>query len=599
MTLSKEQLNLVIVGHVDHGKSTFLGRLLHDTNSLPEGKLEQVKAVCKRNSKPFEYAFLLDALKDEQSQGITIDTARCFFNTDKRHYIIFDAPGHIEFLKNMVTGAGQAEAAILLIDAKEGVKENSRRHGFLLSLLGIKQIIVLVNKMDLVDFSEDIFNKIKTEYTAFLKEINVNPIEIIPISAFNGDNMVTKSEKSPWYKGKSVIDHIDLFKKEAERTDKAFRFPVQDIYKFTEESDDRRIVAGTVRTGAISKGDKVLFLPSKKESTVTSIEQFNAPVQTTAESGQSVGFTLDTQLYVKPGEVMVKASESNDHPFSSTTFKANIFWLGKQPMIKNKKYKLKLASARESVYLKEIVNVMDASELTSTSNQDSVNRHDVGECIFQTIRPVSFDLATDFEFTGRFVIVDGYEIAGGGIITQAIESDSSQIQDFVSKRDYAWEKSAISSESRYLQYNHKAKFIVITGPDGSGKMDLAKTIEERLFNDGKKAYFMGISNMLSGVSTGGVEDRDEHIRSLGEVAHLFTDSGQIFISTVSNLDDVEAEILKELTKPNDIVVINIGESRFNDFPVHLQLDTPINKEDALSKIYMLLQDQLGFSNYSI
>ena len=600
-TIKKEQLNLVIVGHVDHGKSTFLGRLLHDTNSLPEGKLDQVKAVCERNAKPFEYAFLLDALKDEQSQGITIDAARCFFNTEKRHYIIFDAPGHIEFLKNMVTGAGQAEAGILLIDAKEGVQENSRRHGFLLSLLGIKQIVVLVNKMDLVDFSEDVFNKIKDEYSAFLKEINVNPIEIIPISAFNGDNMVKKSDKTPWYKGQSVIEHIDAFQKPKEQTDKPFRFPVQDIYKFTEEGDDRRIIAGTIRTGSISVGDSVRFLPSQKESKVTSIEEFNVETQTSAEAGQAVGFTLDTQLYIKPGEIMVRETESDNHPHASTTFKANIFWLGKQPMIKNKKYKLKLASAREGVYLKDVVNVMDASELTSIKNKESINRHDVAECIFQTIRPVSFDLATDFAFTGRFVIVDGYEIAGGGIITQAIESNENHISEFVAKRDYAWEKSAITSETRELRYGHKSKFIVITGPDNVGKVALAKSIEERLFNDSKHVYFMGISNILSGLvsDSKGIEDRDEHIRSLGEIAHLFTDSGQLFISTISHLDDVEAEILKELNKPNDIIVINIGESRFKDFPVDLQIESLEDKESALKQVYQLLDEKLGLSSYAI
>ena len=193
-------MNIVIVGHVDHGKSTIIGRLLADTHSLPEGKLEQVKETCRRNSKPFEYAFLLDALKDEQSQGITIDAARCFFKTDKRHYIIIDAPGHIEFLKNMVTGASRAEAALLVIDAKEGIQENSRRHGYLLSMLGIKQIAVLVNKMDLVNFDKKVFDGIVSEYRKFLKKIDIEPRIFIPVSGMKGDGIAKNTKDMGWYK---------------------------------------------------------------------------------------------------------------------------------------------------------------------------------------------------------------------------------------------------------------------------------------------------------------------------------------------------------------------------------------------------------------
>src|SRR6187455_1344096 len=204
---SRQQMNIVIVGHVDHGKSTLVGRLLADTGSLPQGKLEFVKAQCERNAKPFEYAFLLDALKDEQSQGITIDTARCFFKSAKRDYIIIDAPGHIEFLKNMISGAARAEAAVLVIDAKEGVRENSRRHGYILSMLGIRQVVVCVNKMDLVDRSESHFKKIEQEYREFLASIGaVTPKQFIPISAVNGENLATKSPKMAWYQGPPLLE---------------------------------------------------------------------------------------------------------------------------------------------------------------------------------------------------------------------------------------------------------------------------------------------------------------------------------------------------------------------------------------------------------
>ena len=273
--MKKEDMNIVIVGHVDHGKSTLMGRLLADTGSLPEGKLDQVRETCRRNSKPFEYAFLLDALKDEQSQGITIDTARCFFKTEKRDYIILDAPGHIEFLKNMITGASRAQAALLMIDAKEGVQENSRRHAYMLSMLGIRQIAVVINKMDLVDYSEEVYEKVKEEYLAFLKQINIEPAFVLPVSAFQGENIVKPSERMPWYDGMCILQVLDGFQCEEEQDRQPFRMPVQDVYKFTRNGDDRRIVAGTIETGTIRAGQEVVFYPSGKKSHVKRIESFH------------------------------------------------------------------------------------------------------------------------------------------------------------------------------------------------------------------------------------------------------------------------------------------------------------------------------------
>src|SRR5690606_10094933 len=252
----RARMDIVIVGHVDHGKSTVIGRLLADTNSLPEGKLESIREYCARNSRPFEFAFLLDALKDEQAQGITIDTARTFFKSDKRDYVIIDAPGHIEFLKNMVTGAARAEAAVLVIDAKEGIQENSKRHGYLLSMLGIKQIVVAVNKMDLVDYSRQAFEDIRDEYVAFLARIGATPRFFVPLAAFPGDNMVRASEKMPWYKGPDLLAAIDAFETAPSKDAQPFRMPVQDVYKFTAGGDDRRIPAGRGGAGTPRGGAK-------------------------------------------------------------------------------------------------------------------------------------------------------------------------------------------------------------------------------------------------------------------------------------------------------------------------------------------------------
>ena len=597
---TKEQMNIVIVGHVDHGKSTFIGRLLADTKSLPEGKLEQVKATCAANAKPFEYAFLLDALKDEQSQGITIDAARCFFQTDKRHYIVIDAPGHIEFLKNMVTGAARAEAAVLLIDALEGVQENSRRHGYMLSLLGVKQVIVLVNKMDLVDYSESRYTEIVEEYTAFLKEINVEPKTFVPISAFNGDNLLTGSDKTPWYTGKSVLTHIDEFQKAKSLDEQAFRLPVQDIYKFTEDNDDRRIVAGTIETGQLSVGDEVAFLPSGKTSKVKSIEAFNVPPKSTAVSGEAIGVTLTEQIYIQRGDMMVKAEDNTVN--MGTTFKANIFWLGKKPMLLDKKYKLKLSAMRAPVYLKEIVRVLDASNLTSQTNKQQINRHDVAECIFQTLKPIAFDLTTNAESTSRFVIVDDYEIAGGGIVTESVVETESRIDHLIEKRNTAWERGVIDGAQRANRYGQQPKMIMITGPDNTGKIKLAKALEKALFDSGKNVYYLGISNFLKDTKTKTVQfldDREDFISYLGEIAHMFADSGQIVISTISDLQAYEAEMLEKLLAPYNLIKIGVGDTQLEASTNHYQLETPLDIESSVKRVKEFMIKEGILLEYSI
>src|SRR3989442_955481 len=265
---AQEHLNIVIVGHVDHGKSTLLGRLYADTGSLPEGKLDKVRDICRRQGKEFEYAFLFDAFLEEQEQGITIDTARTFFTWEGRHYIIIDAPGHNEFLKNMVSGAARAEAALLVIDAHEDVREQSKKHGYLLSLLGIRQVAVIVNKMDLVGYRQDVYAAIETEYHAFLAQLKVTPERFVPVSAKLGDNIAKPSAHMPWYTGPTVLETLGLFRKETSRERQTLRFPVQDVYKF----DARRIITGRIAAGRIKVGDRLVFSPSNKSATVKTIE---------------------------------------------------------------------------------------------------------------------------------------------------------------------------------------------------------------------------------------------------------------------------------------------------------------------------------------
>lgn len=588
--MKKEDMNIVIVGHVDHGKSTLMGRLLADTDSLPEGKLEQVKETCRRNSKPFEYAFLLDALKDEQSQGITIDTARCFFKTDKRDYIILDAPGHIEFLKNMITGASRAEAALLMIDAKEGVQENSRRHAYMLSMLGIHQIAVVINKMDLVDYDQKVFESVKEEYLEFLKKINITPKFVLPVSSFMGENIVKKSDKMPWYDGMCVLEVLDAFECEEDKDKQPFRMPVQDVYKFTRNGDDRRIIAGTIETGTIRAGQEVIFYPSGKRSHIKNIEVFNADPIEEGKPAMAIGFTMVEQIYITRGELMSIAGEKA--PQTGSRIAANIFWLGKKDLVPGKVYYLKIGAEKVKMELECVKGVINSSNLSSTEEKNAVGRNEVAECILRTDKPIAFDLVSDIAGTSRFVIVDDYEIAGGGIITAALDDEEKELREGTMLRNLKWEVSDVTVEERVEHYAQKPNLIVLTGPEGTGKKKLAKLLERELMNTGRYVYYMGIGSYLYGVGAdtkkASVQDHTEQIRRFAEVANLMLDAGMILVVTATDLTKSDYKILKTIVE-GEFEIVWVGNEMTTDISPDLQLADK-DYEKSISRIKNMLKD---------
>src|SRR5437868_4864227 len=319
------KLRVVFVGHVDHGKSTLIGRILQDTDSLPNGKIDMVKKTCAAEGMEFEYAFLLDALIEEQKQNVTIDTTEIPFRTWRRQYAIIDAPGHKELLKNMSTGASRADAAVLVIAANEGVREQSRRHAYLLSLLGIKQVVVVVNKLDLVDFSEERFKEIDKEYQKFLADLGLEARAVIPASAKQGENVARAGMKMKWYCGANVLEALDLLQSQKPDLDLPLRFCVQDVYRF----DGRRIIAGRIETGTLTVGDQLVFSPANKSSIVASIERWNAPANGPAVAGDSIGIGLTEQIFAERGYV---ASHQNETPIETNRFHADLFWIVRDPL---------------------------------------------------------------------------------------------------------------------------------------------------------------------------------------------------------------------------------------------------------------------------
>ncbi|MCC7046105.1 MAG: 50S ribosome-binding GTPase, partial [Alphaproteobacteria bacterium] len=403
------QLAVVVVGQVDHGKSTLVGRLFHDTGMLPEGRAEAIRAMCERRGMPFEWAFLMDAFKAERDQGITIDTAQIWFKTAKRDYVLIDAPGHREFLRNMITGASAADAAVLLIDAAQGVRQQSRHHGYLLHLLGVEQVAVVVNKMDTVDYAEARFAEIRATYGAYLASLGIKPSAFIPVVARDGDNLVARSAHMGWYRGPTIVEAMDAFRAAAPDLEQPLRLPLQDVYKF----DERRILVGRIESGRLAVGDTLLFSPSNKTARVASIEAWNVPAPPArAEAGQSVGITLDDQLFVERGEM---ASHVDAPPIETTVFRARLFWMAADKLAAGQEVTVRIATREFKAAVQAIERVVDTETLEERAG-DAVPRDGIADVVLRARQLVALDEYRRLKRTGRCVIVDRVGIAGGGLI---------------------------------------------------------------------------------------------------------------------------------------------------------------------------------------
>jgi len=589
----RERMHVAFIGHVDHGKSTVIGRLLADTNSLPEGKLAQVEALCRKNGEPFEYAYLIDALKEERAQSITIDSARVFFSSKKRDYVIMDAPGHIEFIRNMVTGAARAEAALLVIDAKEGVMENSRRHGYLAWMLGIKQIAVLVNKMDLVNYQESVFEVIKKEYGDFLGEIGLHPCCFIPVSGSQGDLITKPSQHMAWYSNECVLDALDKFVKKEPLEDNPLRFPVQDIYKFTSLNDERRIVAGSIASGKFKVGDEIMFYPSMKRSKVKSIEAFASPVRTHANQGEAVGVTLQEQIFIERGEIAALVDETP--PEVSMRMRVSLFWLGKRPLVQGKQYLLKLGTARVKVHVEDVIQVINAAEITVEVDKKQIDLHDVAECVLSTQRALAFDLSETLADTSRFVIVDENEICGGGIILESLPDSQFQMREEKQLRNLKWVKSDITTTERMEAYNQIPMLVIITGRHGSGRKTIARYLEKQLFQQGKFVYYLGMGSVVYGINldiehNGGKTHRHEHIRRLAELVHILMDTGLIVLITALELSLDDLQVIATLVDTEKVEVVWVGDTVTTDVPVDLHIPSGAPIENSVQILKELLED---------
>ncbi len=538
-------VKLVVVGHVDHGKSTLIGRLLCDTGTLPEGRAEAVAAICARRQLPMEYAFLLDALQAERDQGVTIDSTQIRFQTARQAYVIIDAPGHREFIRNMVSGAALADAAILVIDADEGVREQSRRHGYLLRLLGISRVAVVVNKMDLAGYDEQRFEAVAAEMKDYLRDIGVTPVAVIPVSAREGAGLTGPSDQMPWHEGPSLIEVLDGFSPGRPMSDQPLRLPIQDVYRF----DGRRILAGRIESGRLAIGDTLLFSPSNITARVKTLESWNGPAPVSiATAGQSVGFTIDDPVFVERGHLV---SHSTHPPVETNVFGARLFWLGQRPLAAGQRYMMKLNTGRYAVEVRSVSSVIDVEDL-SRSGSGVIPRNGVGEVVLRARATVPLDDFTVNPATGRFVLVDEYDTVGGGIVSMDGFSDQ-RVRHDVTSRNIAATLHAIDAEARARANGHQSGILWLTGLSGSGKSTLAVALERQLFRKGYQIYVLDGDNMRFGLSSDlgfAPADRAEHIRRVGEVSKLFADAGFLvvaaFISPYRNDRDRARAIAPEV-----------------------------------------------------
>jgi sulfate adenylyltransferase large subunit/phosphoadenylyl-sulfate reductase (thioredoxin) len=408
-------IRVVTVGHVDHGKSTLIGRLLHETGSLPDGKLEALKAVADRRGMKFEWSFVLDALQTERDRGITLDTSQMHFRTLARDVVLIDAPGHAELLRNMITGAAQADAALVIVDVTEGLRDQTRRHAYLLHLLGLRQVAVLINKMDRVEFDEQRFRELEAEVARHLSSVGLAATAIIPISARQGDGIARRSASLGWYDGPTVLEVLDAFAVTKPAADLALRLPVQAVYAF----DDRRIVAGRIESGRVAVGDEIAIAPRGTRARVRSIEAWPAPREAlapqSAAAGQSVGLILDQPVLLDRGDVLA----ASDAPCGAVSrLRARVFWLHDAPLAVGTTLTVRIGTAECRGEIAAVANVVDPGELAA-KGWTAIARNSVGEVEIVLARPIAADLYAANPRTGRLVLdVDG-RIAGGGLVLAA------------------------------------------------------------------------------------------------------------------------------------------------------------------------------------
>ncbi|MFT5100464.1 MAG: bifunctional enzyme CysN/CysC [Planctomycetaceae bacterium] len=529
----KELLRMLTCGSVDDGKSTLIGRLLHDSKMIYEDQLEAVRSDSAKVgtvAEGLDLALLVDGLQAEREQGITIDVAYRYFSTAKRKFIIADTPGHEQYTRNMATGASTCDLAIILVDARHGVMTQTKRHSFITTLLGIKHIIVAINKMDLVDYSEETYQQIKQDYAKFSSQLDMGEVRYLPMSALNGDNVVNKSDNMPWYEGAPLMTVLENIQISSDKNLSDFRFPVQYVNR---PNLDFRGFCGTVASGIVRPGDDIMVLPSRKTSKIRSIVTFDGEIEE-AFPPLAVTLTLEDEIDVSRGDMLV---HPNNLPYFSDKLDVQIVWMGEEPMQIGKQYLFKQTTKRSSGSISQIKFKTDVNTLKHEET-NSLSLNEIGRCEVTLSQRIAFDAYKPNPATGSFIIIDRLSnvTVGAGMIVGNVSSkaDSSWDSEITQTRLNA-SSSLISAAERKTQFGQSTKTILLTGLTGSGKSTIAYALERKLFDMGRAAFVLDGQNMRLGPSKDlgfDAEDRSENLRRSVEIARLMNQAGVIVICSL-------------------------------------------------------------------
>ncbi len=542
---SKSFLRFITCGSVDDGKSTLIGRLLYDSKLIYEDQLAAIEKDSKKSGtqgEKIDLALLVDGLAAEREQGITIDVAYRFFSTDRRKFIVADTPGHEQYTRNMATGASTADVAILLIDARHGVQVQTRRHAYIVSLLGIKNVVVAINKMDLMDFDQGTYNNIEVEFRDFAKGLGFNDITCIPMSALDGDNVSQKSDRADWYRGPALLEYLEEVDVTPRKNEEPFRLPVQWVNR---PNLDFRGFAGTIASGQINVGDDVIVIPSGKRSSVKEIVTHNGNLEK-AGKDQAITLTLKDEIDISRGDVICH----KDAPIAQADqFQAHILWMSEQEMFPGRQYLFKFNNKTvpgSIPTLKHTVNVNDLSEEAAKI----LSLNEVGICTMSLARPIAYDAYTDNRHTGSFIIVDRQSNAtiGVGMLDFALRR----------ARNVVWQDLDVNKSARAEQKNQKAVTLWFTGLSGCGKSTIANMVEKRLLDLGRHTYTLDGDNLRHGLNKDlgfTNADRIENIRRIGEVARLMVDSGLITLTSFISPFKAERQMARDLLEEGEFVEI--------------------------------------------
>ena len=542
----KSLLRFITCGSVDDGKSTLIGRMLYESQMLFDDQLSALKHDSKKigtQGNEIDFALLVDGLAAEREQGITIDVAYRFFSTDKRKYIVADTPGHEEYTRNMATGASTADVAIILIDAEQGVLTQTRRHSFIVSMVGVKKVLLAVNKLDLVNYSQEVYNQIVSDYSDFAENaLDLESITAVPISALLGDNVVEKSEKTPWYKGETIMQYLENIEVENQRKLTPFRMPVQWVNR---PNSSFRGFTGLIASGETKVGDKIRLHPGGNESTIESIITWDGKLPK-ASAGQSVTITLNDEIDVSRGDII---ATSTDPCGEADQFQSRILWMSDDAMIPGRQYIFKSNTQSATLTLGRLKHRIDVNTLDHLPAK-TLELNEIGVCNISLDKRIAFDSYENNQTMGGFIVIDrlSNNTVGMGLIDFALRRSE----------NIHWQKMDVSKESRAEQKSQIPKLIWFTGLSGSGKSSIANILEKKLQSLGKHTITLDGDNIRHGLNRDlgfTAADRVENIRRVGEVAKLMVNSGLICITSFISPFESERKMARSLVLENEFIEV--------------------------------------------